>query len=108
MKISEFISACKLENSDLKEVLECHPKQIISDYLRIPVWKVTYKYLTQRGNEKIATKYIFNYTEAEWDGVDNDVKNYIEEFNKEHPERPITNGEILGLSFMGYLNFDLD
>ena len=84
MKISEFISACKLENSELQEVLNCHPKQIISDYLRIPVWKVTYKYLTQRGNEN------------------------IEEFNKKHPERPITNGEILGLSFMGYLNFDLD
>ena len=52
-------SVCKYDDSIMEEFKLCHPKQIISEEVSIPIWKVEYKYNTARGNPKTATKYLF-------------------------------------------------
>ena len=47
-----------MDDSVMTEFKEAHPKQIISTEIPIPVWKVTYKYKTNRNNDKTAIKYL--------------------------------------------------
>lgn len=108
MNKSEFLKMCCVDDSNVQQVLTCHPKQIISDVLRIPVWAVRHKYLTQRNNEKESTKYILNYTESEWDGVENEFNNYIAGFNSKNPNRQLSNVEILDITYLGNLIIDID
>ena len=54
----------------MEEFKQCHPKQIISEEVSIPIWKVKYSYNTNRGNPKTATKYLF-LEESAWDMVEN-------------------------------------
>lgn len=107
MKISELQIICKYDDSIMKELKDCHPKQIISKYIPIPVWKVEYQYNTARGNMKKSIKYLF-LEETAWDIVHNEFMNYIETFNAKHPERKLSNVEILDTEFMGkiYIPFE--
>lgn len=56
MKISELQAACKYDDSTMEEVKNCHPKQIASEVIPIPTWKIKYKYTTARGNPKETQK----------------------------------------------------
>lgn len=91
----------------MEEFKKCHPKQIISEDVLIPIWKVKYKYNTARGNPKTATKYLFLEKSA-WDIVDNEFMNYIESLNERHPERKLSNVEILDAEFMGKIYIPLE
>lgn len=102
MKILELLNESTINDSKVDEVLHCHPKQIIDGELSIPVWKVNYTYTTARNNKKIAEKYMF-LEETAWDLVDQNFKNYIEDFNEKHPERKLSNVEILDTEFLGKL-----
>ena len=102
MKISELQLNCTYNNSDLEEFTNCHPKQIIS-----PIWKDLYRYKTARGNDKTATKYMI-LEEFSWDMIDNEFKNYITEFNEKHPERKLSNVEILDSTFLGKVYIPLE
>lgn len=51
-------SVCKYDDSIMEEFKQCHPKQIISEEVPIPIWKIKYKYDTARGNHKTAKVYI--------------------------------------------------
>lgn len=107
MKISELQSVCKYDDSIMEEFKKCHPKQIISEDVLIPIWKVEYKYNTARGNPKTATKYLF-LEESAWDIIDNEFMNYIESLNERHPERELSNVEILDAEFMGKICIPLE
>ena len=96
-----------MNNSVMCEFKEAHPKQIISTEITIPVWKVTYKYKTNRNNLKSATKYII-LNENGWDLVDSIFKEHIEKENRKHPERKISNVAILDIEFLGEVFLQLE
>jgi hypothetical protein len=107
VKISELQLNCTYDNSDLEEFTNCHPKQIISDEIIVPIWAIRYAYTTARGNKKIATKYIL-LNESDWDLVDPEFNSYIEEINEKHPERKLSNVEILDSTFLGKVYIQLE
>ncbi len=107
MKISKLQAICEYDDSDKEEFINCHPKQIISERIPIPIWEVLYRYKTARGNDKIATKYMI-LEEFSWDMIDNEFKNYITEFNEKHPERKLSNVEILDSTFLGKVYIPLE
>lgn len=91
----------------MEEFKTIHPKQLIGDYVPIPVWKIHYSYVTARGNLKEADKYIIRDSTA-WDLVDNEFNNYIKELNEKYPERKLSNVEILDCTFMGTAILELE
>jgi hypothetical protein len=107
MKISDLLTQCKISDSALSEVVDAHPKQIASDILYIPVWKIHYSYITVRGNPKEADKYLFR-EESDWDIIIMDFEYYIKRENEKHPERELSNVEILDTTFMGKLELELE
>jgi len=107
MKISELQAVCKYDDSEMEEVKNCHPKQIASAVIPIPVWKIKYKYITARGNPKEAVKYMFLDKNA-WDCIDQEFFYYIEYENERHPERKLSNVEILDSMFLGKLYIELE
>ena len=107
MTISDLQKNCLMNDSVMTEFKEAHPKQIISTEIPIPVWKVTYKYKTNRNNDKSATKYVI-LKEDGWDLVDSIFKEYIEEENRKHPERKISNVAILDTEFLGEVFLQLE
>ena len=46
--------------------------------------------------------------EFSWDMIDNEFKNYITEFNEKHPERKLSNVEILDSTFLGKVYIPLE
>ena len=84
----------------MEEFKQIHLKQLISDLIPIPVWKIHYSYYTARGNPKEAYKYIIDNENA-WDRIDDQFMRYIEEQNEKHPERKLSNVNILDSSLMG-------
>jgi hypothetical protein len=107
MKISDLLTQCKISDSALSEIIEAHPKQIVSDRLYIPVWKINYSYCTARGNPKEAVKYIFR-EETDWDIVPLEFEKYMNEMNEKHPERKLSNVKILDTSFIGKLELEFE
>ena len=89
-----------IDDSDMEEFIKCNPKQLISQELIVPVWRVLYSYTTNRGNYKEATKYLLRH-QADYDVVDRDFEMYIERFNEIHPERKLSNVRILDIDFLG-------
>lgn len=100
MTVSELQRKCLIDDSVLNEFKECHPKQIIDSEIMIPVWKIKYKYKTNRGNDREAVKYIFRH-HADWDITERDFLQYIKDFNEKYPERKISNVKILDMDFLG-------
>lgn len=84
-----------------------HPKQLISEEIPIPVWKVHYSYDTARGNPKEADKFIIR-EEGAWDCIDNQFNSYIQSQNEKYPERKLSNVEILDTAFMGNVYLSLE
>ena len=107
MTISELQKNCLINDSAMCEFKEAHPKQIISTEVPVPIWKVTYKYKTNRDNDKSATKYVI-LKENGWDLVDSIFKEHIEEENRKHPERKLSNVEILDTEFLGEVLLQLE
>lgn len=107
MKISKLQAICEYNDSDMEEFTKCHPKQIISDQITIPIWKIIYRYKTTRGNDRTATKYII-LEECSWDMIDDEFQHYIAEFNEKHPERKLSNVEILDSVFLGKVYIPLE
>lgn len=102
MNLNKLLKTVKIRDSDMQQVLDANPKQIIVDTINIPVWKIRYKYTTARGNEKEGTKYMI-HEEAYWDSVGIKFNDYIESQNKKSPYRKISNVEILDASYLGEL-----
>lgn len=107
MTISELQASCFINDSVMTEFKDAHPKQIISSEIPIPVWKVTYKYKTNRNNDKTAIKYIIQ-NENGWDLIEGEFTKHIEEMNEKHPERKVSNVEILDTEFLGEVFLQLE
>lgn len=100
MTKKELLSKSTVLDADMNCVLAAHPLQIISEELYIPVWSVNYSYVTQRGNEKATTKYMFLHC-GDWDIAEREFQDYIKKFNDCHPDRKILNVKILDMDYMG-------
>lgn len=107
MTISELQKNILMNNADLTEFKKAHPKQLISSEIPIPIWKITYRYSTQRNNIKTAVKYAI-LDENSWDLIDSEFQNHISEINEKHPERKVSNVEILDTEFMGEVFLQLE
>lgn len=107
MTVSELQASCFINDSVMTEFKDAHPKQIVSSEIPIPVWKITYKYKTNRNNDKIAIKYIIQ-NENGWDLIEGELTKHIEEINEKHPERKISNVEILDIEFLGEVFLQLE
>lgn len=104
---AELLKICKYDDSRVSEIMTAHPKQIIISQVNIPIWKVTYKYKTKRGNLKQGVKYLVKKEEY-WDGVEYEFTSYIERFNKENANRQLLNVEILNTEYLGELVLEID
>ena len=102
-----MLKACCWNDSDMKEFKQIHPKQLISDEISIPVWKIQYSYYTARGNPKDAVKYILDNENA-WDRIEDRFMNYIKEQNEKFPERKLSNVKILDSDLMGKVYLKLE
>ncbi len=102
-----MLKECFINNSNMLEIKNIHPKQLISETIPIPIWKIHYSYYTIRGNLKEAYKYIIK-DESAWDCIDNEFKQYIENQNEKYPERKLSNVEILDVYFMGNIELQLE
>lgn len=91
----------------MDEFKQIHPKQLISDLIPIPVWKIHYSYYTARGNPKEADKYILDNENA-WDRIEDLFMSYIQEQNEKYPERKLSNVKILDSCLMGKVYLKLE
>lgn len=91
----------------MNEFKHIHPKQLISEEIPIPIWKVHYSYYTARGNPKEADKYSIKDEEA-WDYIENEFNQYIQDQNEKYPERKLSNVKILDITFIGYVYLPLE
>lgn len=107
MTISELQKNCLMNDSVMTEFKEAHPKQIISDLIPVPIWKVEYTYKTSRNNLKSATKYVI-LKEDGWDLIDVEFMKHIEKENRKHPERKLSNVAILDTEFLGEVFLQLE
>lgn len=107
IKIIDLIKQCTINDLDMQEVLNAHPKQFIGGCIEVPVWRVSYTYTTARGNNKEAVKYIFRH-EFQWDCIEYLFERYIEKQNEKHPDRKLSNVKILGAEYLGEINIELE
>lgn len=91
----------------MEEFKNIHPKQLISEEIPIPVWKIHYSYYTARGNTKEADKYLLDNENA-WDRVEDQFMSYIKEQNKKYPDRKLSNVKILDSYLMGKIYLKLE
>ena len=63
--------------------------------------------ITNRDNDKTAIKYVI-LKEDGWDLIDMKFMKHIEEENRKHPERKISNVEILDTEFLGEVFLPLE
>ena len=91
----------------MDEFKNIHPRQLISEEIPIPVWKIHCSYYTARGNPKEADKYILD-NEYAWDRIEDIFFNYIEEQNEKHPERKLSNVKILDSCLTGKVYLKLE
>lgn len=108
MKISEFLSTCRIHDTAMNEVSRIHPKQLISDEIPVPIWKVHYAYETARGNKKETDKYCIDYDYSFDRVTQSTFPDYIKEFNENFPERRLSNVEILDAAFLGEVFIELE
>ena len=100
MDREEFLKQLAVNDSEMKEFLQIHPKQLISSEAKVPVWRIKYSYLTARNNEKTSTKYILA-EESDYDIVEPEFLEYVKKINKSMPYRAISNVKILEIGYMG-------
>ena len=86
-----------------EELKDCHPSMFIGDKLTMNLFKVTFRYVTKRGNEKESTKYLLmNDTEGldEYEAsimVEGTFQRWVSSFNIENPYKALLNAEILNI-----------
>lgn len=107
IKLVDLLKDCYVNDSDMYDFKNIHPKQLISEEIPVPIWKVYYSYCTARGNVKEAEKYIIK-DESAWDCIESEFNWYIKNQNEKHPERKISNVEILDAFFIGCVYLSLE
>lgn len=83
-----------------KKLMNIHPRNFIKSKLELPVYKVSVRYETEKGNYKKSEKYMIlnNKEEQEFEDIWADMfaKDYESEYKKS-----IKNIKVLGIDFVG-------
>ena len=85
------------------ELKDCHPSMFIGDKLTMDMYKVKFRYDTQRGNSKETMKYfLMNDTDglSEYEAsvmVEGRFQRWLDSFNLSNPCRALLNVEILSI-----------
>lgn len=82
---------------------DIHPKQVISNIkLKVTVYKVEYRYTTNRGNKRNGEKYfIFQELNPELNMKD-ELNKWVDNYNKENKHRQLLNVKILNSKCLGF------
>lgn len=87
-----------------------HPKQILNMRITIPLYRVRYSYITQRGNTRQSEKFFFatagEHEELTFE-VEIKLKDWFENENRERPYRAVSNVEILDIDRVAYATLPL-
>lgn len=90
-------------------IKKLHPSQILTGRLTVPFYEVEYSYITKRGNFRTAKKYILLRLEHEDVNfeIDMELRDWVEEQNRKHPYRKISNVDILEIRPLAYATITL-
>ncbi len=84
----------------LQQLRDMHPMQILNSSIAIPLFCITYRYDTIRGNRRTGKKFFFgdvggsgSYEQEIM--ADTYLSRWVDDFNRVHPYRTISNVEIL-------------
>ncbi|AEB77240.1 hypothetical protein ADU80_09765 [Clostridium botulinum] len=84
-----------------EEILKIHPRKILIDDISFDYWKIDFTYKTNRGNKKSKEKLMI----VKKDEYKEDVKfkfiDHINNWNKQHPSKPLLNVQILNMFYLG-------
>lgn len=85
-----------------------HPTQMLSTNISLPLYEISFSYVTVRGNYRQAKKYAFL---ADYNDVDFEaellLRNWISEQNTRKPYRKISNVQILEIQKIAYGILDI-
>ena len=85
-------------------IKKLHPTQFLTGRLTAPLYEVEYSYVTVRGNDRKAYKYIL--LRLEHDDLDLEIEmifsDWVEELNRKCPYRRILNAQILKITPIAY------
>lgn len=86
-----------------------HPSQFLNSRIVVPIYEVSYSYLTKRGNIRRGKKYIFLRLEHEDLDVEIEMafQDWVEELNASKPYRRISNADILEIRRIAYAHFNV-
>lgn len=90
-------------------IKKLHPAQVLTGRLTAPLLEVRYSYVTNRGNCRTAKKYLFLrsiHEELDFE-IDMILRDWVDEQNKAHSYRKISNVEILEINLIAYATISL-
>lgn len=90
-------------------IKKLHPSQILTGYISVPLYEVTYSYHTVRGNYRVANKYMLLrlvHEDVDFE-IDMVLRDWVESRNKAHPYRLISNVDILEIKLIAYATISL-
>lgn len=105
IKISDLLKDCTSEDFEIKEIKNNNsiPK-IFFKQIKIPVWKIEYTYRTEQ-NDKLKDVAYITKDKEEWDCIENEFNDYINEKSK---KEKIYNAEIKDIQYLGNCCLDID
>ena len=85
-----------------------HPMQMLSSNILLPLYEISFSYMTVRGNYRQAKKYAFlaEYSEVDFE-AELLLKDWIAEQNARKPYRKISNVQILEIQKIAYGILDI-
>lgn len=109
MYVKDLLKSCLIDDSIMKEVIECDKRQIVSSYIPIPVCKVEYEYSDKIARRQRDICYIFK-NEENWDRFNYEIDDYFTRYNRIFPDDKRSRPEVIDYEFLGYmyLNFEND
>lgn len=123
MHIGKVLKECKFTELDacggfsargeytLDFLKNIHPMQVINYRISIPIFEIKYEYLTNRGNNRIGTKYYFGNLGDNPEGWEIMGQVYLDRwvssYNADHPYRSVENVQILSAELIANANLFL-
>ncbi len=85
-----------VDTETTERLYKVHPAQVIGE-IKVPLFKVVYSYITNKGNIKKHEKFIFLIQEHEDCFMEIEMKfdDWVKDYNASHPYRAISNVQIL-------------
>ena len=87
-----------------------HPTQVLNTQIIIPMYRVRYRYMTQRGNLRKGTKFFFavagDHPDMDFE-IEMKLEDWVDEIKRNAPFRSISNVKILDIDLIAYAELSL-